>query len=303
LFLINSIATANLSADNEIQVKGSNLAVGGHLQLDAKDINLLAGENSSTSSSDSSSHTESASVAIKAPDAGGAAFSGSLRATETASESEENYYTNTQIVAGTLSSDSENLTLSGANLDAGVVDISTQNLLVESLQNTSSSQSKTQGANVGFGEEGISSVGANLQESESSSAWVDQQSGITGGNVNITAKDTTLKGGVIAAVDQDGNDNGKLTLTTNTLLVENIQDHDTSSDKGISLSHSFDGTDAHQENNPPKDSSDKMSTASTTMGANYNGHDTRQTTKATLGSGNVTVGSYRDTHDKPFVPS
>jgi filamentous hemagglutinin len=171
-----------------------------------------------------------------------------------------------------------------------VVNIVTDNLLVESLQNTSSSNSKTQGANVGIGAGGISSVGANHQESESSSAWVDQQSGITGGTVNITAKDTTLKGGLIAALDQDGNDNGNLKLATDTLSVEDIQDHDTSSDKGFSLSHSFDGTDAHQENNPPKDSSDKMSTASTTMGANYAGHDTRQTTKATLGSGNVTVG-------------
>jgi transcription elongation factor Elf1 len=33
-----------------------------------------------------------------------------------------------------------------------------------------------------------------------------------------------------------------------------------------------------------------MSTASTTIGGNYNGHDTRQTTSATLGNGNVKVG-------------
>jgi filamentous hemagglutinin len=155
-----------------------------------------------------------------------------------------------------------------------VVDITTENLLVESLQNTATSNSETVGINAGFGKDGLSSAGINQQESNTSSAWVDQQSGITGGNVNITAKDTTLKGGLIAAIDQDGNDNGHLSLTTDILSVENIQDHDTSSDKGINLSHSFDGTNAHEKNNPPKASSDKMSTASTTIGGNYNGHDT-----------------------------
>jgi hypothetical protein len=33
-----------------------------------------------------------------------------------------------------------------------------------------------------------------------------------------------------------------------------------------------------------------MSTASTTIGGNYNGHATRQTTSATLGRGNAKVG-------------
>jgi filamentous hemagglutinin len=254
---------ANLSAENSLEVKGSNIAVAGGLQLDAKDINLLAGENSSNTSSESSSHSESASYSTS----GGP--SGSVSADKSESSSEAHYYTNTQIVAGTLSSDSENLTLSGANVDAGVVDITTETLLVESLQNTFSSNSKSEGANVGIGSGGISSGGINQQKSESSSAWVDQQSGITGGAVNVKAKDATFKGGVIAAVDENGNDNGQLSFATDTLTVEDIQDHDTSSDKGFSLN---------------------ASAGSTTVGGNYSGHDTRQTTKATIGSGNVTVG-------------
>lgn len=261
---LNIGGNANLQAENEIQVKGSNIAVTGGLQLDAKDIDLLAGENSSSSSSESSSHSESASYSTASGP------SGSLSANESESTSESNYYTNTQITAGTLSSDSENLTLSGANVDAGLVDITTDNLLVESLQNTATSNSKTQGANIGIGGNGLpSSGGINQQASESSSAWVDQQSGITGGNVSIKAKDTTLKGGVIAAVDAEGNDNGQLSFATETLTVQDIQDHDTSSDKGFNLN---------------------TSASSTTVGASYSGHDTRQTTKATIGSGDVTVG-------------
>jgi hypothetical protein len=45
LFLVNSIAVANFSTDNEIKVKGSNVTVAGALQLDAEHINLLAGDN------------------------------------------------------------------------------------------------------------------------------------------------------------------------------------------------------------------------------------------------------------------
>ncbi|EAT13800.1 filamentous hemagglutinin N-terminal domain-containing protein [Bermanella marisrubri] len=261
---VNLGGNATLQAQDEIQVKGSNVAVGGELQLDAEDINLLAGENSTQTSSDSSSHTESASYSTN----GGP--SGSLSANKTESSSESQYYTNTQIVAGSLSSDSENLTLSGANVDAGVVDISTENLLVESLQNTSTSNSQTQGANLSLG--GVApptSGGINQQQSESSSAWVDQQSSITGGNVSIKAKDTTLRGGLIAAQDENGADNGNLNFVTDTLTVENIQDHDTSSDKGFSLN---------------------TGASTTTVGANYSGHDKRQTTKATIGNGNVTVG-------------
>jgi len=255
---VNIGGNANITADHEIEIKGSNLAIGGGLQLDADDINLLAGENSTQTSSDSSSHTETANYSTN----GGP--SGSLNANKTESSSESQYYTNTQIVAGTLSSDSENLTLSGANVDAGVVEISTENLLVESLQNTSTSNSQTQGANLSLG--GVTpptSGGINQQQSESSRAWVDQQSSITGGNVSIKAKDTTLKGGLIAA------ENNNLNLATDTLTVENIQDHDTSSDKGFSLN---------------------TGASTTTVGANYSGHDKRQTTKATIGNGNVTVG-------------
>ncbi|EAT13798.1 hypothetical protein HF888_10205 [Bermanella marisrubri] len=57
--------------------------------------------------------------------------------------------------------------------------------------------------------------------------------------------------------------------TANSLTVENIQDHDTASDKGFSLN---------------------TGTSTTTVGANYSGHDKRQTTKATIGNGNVQVG-------------
>ncbi|MFY0639798.1 MAG: hemagglutinin repeat-containing protein [Bermanella sp.] len=261
---LNIGGNANITADNEIQVKGSNIAVTGGLQLDAKDINLVAGDNSSTSTSDSSSHSENASYSTN----GGP--SGSLSASETESTSESNYYTNTQIAAGTLSSDSENLTLSGANVDAGVVDITTGNLLVESLQNTSTSNSETKGANVGLNGSGTpTSGGINQQVSESSTAWVDQQSSITGGDVTIKAKDTTIKGGLIAAVDENGDDNGQLSFATDTLSSEDLQDHSTSSDKGFNLN---------------------TGEGSTTVGANYSGHDTEQTTKATIGNGNVTVG-------------
>jgi len=118
---------------------------------------------------------------------------------------------------------------------------------------------------------------------------VAQQSGITGGTVNITAKDTTLTGAVIAAQNFQGEDNGQLTLTTGTLTVADIKDTDTSQNIGIGYSVSGLPTGETSKNTDP-DAKDPMDPSQSTYSASFNGHDKQQTNKATIGQGNVTVG-------------
>lgn len=154
--------------------------------------------------------------------------------------------------------------------------------MVTSLQDTSSSTSKSVGGSVGVGvnsskqDDGtskttgsLSSIGINASQSNADSAWVNQQSGITGGIVKITAKDTSLTGAVIAAVDEQGNSTNRLNLTTGTLTVADIKDTDQSKSMGMSVSGGGNNT---------------------TVGASFNGYEKEQTTKATIGLGNVTVG-------------
>ncbi|NRA24851.1 MAG: hypothetical protein HRU08_10345, partial [Oleispira sp.] len=192
---------------------------------------------------------------------------------------------NSTINAGSLTSTSDNLTLSGANVEvAGNIDIDTGNLVIESLQDESSSSSKTEGysasANIG-GDKSISpgNFGANENASNSDSQWVNNQTSLIGGTsgegeVNISADKTTIRGAVVASAtrNEDGTltDNGNLTLATDELVINNLQDKDHSENTGFDISAGV------------------SSSGSTTVGLTSNGHKKEQDTLATLGGGSIT---------------
>ncbi|MBJ7537302.1 hemagglutinin repeat-containing protein, partial [Marinomonas transparens] len=281
---INVGGNSQFTADNNINVEGSSINTAGALALEATNIDVFAGKNTLQTSNTSHSEGVSASVGTN----GG--ISGSINTSDSESQSNSTEYINSQISAGSLASNSESLTLKGGSFSATDIDISTDKLVVESLQNTATSQSESTGFNLGgsYGgevtteneqgqmvtsEEGASgNIGANSNKSSSNVAWVDNQSGILGNNVNITAKETRLTGGLIAAVDETGQDNGQLTFTTDTLVTSDIQDTDNSESTGINLSTS------------------PTIEGSTTVQANYQGHDKAQTTASTIGQGLVRVG-------------
>lgn len=259
---------ATIDAGKSFDMEGSSLEVEGALALNADTITVRAGQNTTSSSSSSEDHSTSATMGSSGD------ASGSMSTSKTNSDSSSTTHVNSLISAGSFTSESEELTLSGANLTAGTVDITTDTLLVESLQDTSTSSSESSGGNLGLSSNGMpSSYGANASKDNANSEWVNTQTGIIGGDVTIKAKDTTVTGAVIAAVDIDENgnqtDNGNLAIETDTLTVNDIFDNDESSSKGVNVS---------------------TGSSSTTVGANYSGHDKEQTTKATLGNGSVIVG-------------
>ncbi|WP_231908914.1 hemagglutinin repeat-containing protein [Marinomonas sp. TW1] len=256
----------SLTSDNNLNVEGSVIATAGQLALNAQNINITAGKNTYTEKTESHSEGASVSVSMKADTT---SLSGGVNANQSSSDSQSVTHINSQLVAGSLVSDSDNLTIEGGNLDADSIDITTDQLVVTSIQDTSSSNSKSLGGNMGAGGDGINNVGVNASQSEAERAWVAQQSGITGGQVNITAKDTSLTGAVLASTNAQGEDNGQMTLTTDTLSVSDIKDIDESKNLGISLSAGGD---------------------TTNIGANFDGYEKAQTTKTTIGLGDVTVG-------------
>jgi hypothetical protein len=223
---------------------------------------------------------------------GSDAFSGGANASgsNTDSESYSKTHINSTINAGSLSSSSDNLTLSGANVEiAGNIDIETGNLLIESVQDVATSSSKTEGYNISGsmgadGTPGFGSVGANRNNSNSDSQWVGNQTTLIGGlssqnggtgEVNISADKTTVRGAVVASATKNENgtltDNNNLTLITDELIVEDIQDKNHSESEGFNVS-----------------TSGYSGTGSTTVGLTSNGHETEQATFATLGGGNIT---------------
>ncbi len=117
------------------------------------------------------------------------------------------------------------------NSTANKINIKTDNLVVASLQDTSSSKSKSSGGNIGVSGNGLDSVGINASKGEANRAMVDQQTSITGTNLNIKARDTKITGDHRCGnQNDDGNTTDKLTLKTDTLTVANIQDSDESKD-------------------------------------------------------------------------
>ena len=287
----------DLTADNNLTVQGSNVNTAGALNLDAENTAVTAGTNTYNQSTKSSSVGAGATVTVSAS---GVSASGSANASKSSNSSNSTDYVNSNLTAGSIVSNSDSLTIEGGNVNAGSVDITTNTLVVASLQDTATSESKSVGANVGFGGSGVSSIGVNASKGSSDKAWVNQESGITGQNINITAKDTTITGATIAAVDTEGNTTDNLTLVTDTLTVADIKDIDESYDMSLGVSVSglslgkgeVDSAKNKLLGTPlPEETNGKsVNTTKQTYSAGFDGYEKEQTTKATLGFGNITVG-------------
>jgi hypothetical protein len=174
-------------------------------------------------------------------------------------------------------------------------------LNVESLQDSDYAKGSNWGVNasfgVGYGENAKGEdqsgnrnggAGFNVGSSNHDSAWVNNQTSLTGGTVNINVGGkTTLTGAEIAAGNYDDNgnfvDNGQLEFATNELEYKDLQDFNTSNERGFGISTSLGGsTDKGKASLAPQ--------GSTTLSAKSTGSDAEQTTRATIGMGNITVG-------------
>jgi len=114
------------------------------------------------------------------------------------------------------------------------------NLVVESLQDKSSSSSYSHGVNGGYSETrdkdnnktGSGNGGANFSVSMSERKWVTEQTSLTGSHVNIyVEKKTALTGAVIASTSND------LTLDTGSFEYSDIKDKDISWNGGLTGSY------------------------------------------------------------------
>ncbi|WP_157729827.1 hemagglutinin repeat-containing protein [Bacterioplanes sanyensis] len=293
-FTITGNASVSARDGGAIDIIGSSLDVGEHLSLDADDVNILASANESRS--DSSEQSRSAGFSVSTSGAEGAsaaqqmaAASGSANVNmqNSDSDSSSKTYNNSSIKAGSFSSTSKNLHLAGANVEiTGDIDIITDNLVVESLQNESRSSHSSEGGGFSASSGGGGTVSYNNTDGSSERAWTDNQTTlIGGGNVNINAKNTEVHGAVVANAvrNEDGSltDLGNLNLITDELTVTDLQDTDVSESSGVNLSVSVSsGKDEKGEH--------QLSSNSTTVGLTNQGHRKEQTTAGTLGGGTIT---------------
>ncbi|WP_220032601.1 hemagglutinin repeat-containing protein [Marinomonas alcarazii] len=219
---------ASLNGQNNLTVEGSAISSQGTLEANAKNIDILAGKN--TYAETTSSQTKGASASVTASLGVGVSGSVGVNASESNSNSQSTQYSNSSLSAGTLASNSDNLSIKGGNLSGNEVVINTNNLDVISQQATSTSHSESQGKGINLGGSSNSdsvSVSYIQSQTDSDYASVTQQSSITAGDkgyqINV-AGNTNLVGGLITSTDK-AEASGNNAFSTGTLTQTDLANH------------------------------------------------------------------------------
>ncbi len=229
-----TISATGADPDADVNVVGSTIKAGDNMAIKADDqVNLLAAKNTDTLTS--KNKNSSASVGISIGSNGLAITASAARGKGKASGTDVSW-TETLVDAGNrinLGSGTDTniigAQVSGEQVVADVGKSSDGNLTIQSLQDTSSYDSKQKSAGIsvsipiGAGMAGSSIIGSQ-SKIKSDYASINEQSGILAGDkgfqVNV-AGNTNLTGAIIASTQQAIEDN-KNSLTTKTLNVSDI---------------------------------------------------------------------------------
>ena len=249
-----NITASGAGTESDVTVRGSSIVAGNDVNLRAdNDISLAAAADTNELHSKNSS--SSASVGIKISVGGsqsGISFQAGLSKGRGNADGDDLVWSNTHVNAGnvlTLESGRDtNLIGAVAKGEQVVADVG-GDLNIASLQDASTydAQQKSGGISVSVCVPplcyGLSSVGGGLSKSrvEGSYASVTEQSGIKAGDegfqINVRGN-TDLTGAVIASTDK-AIEEGKNSLTTGSLTVQDISNHSDYKAKGYSLSGSL----------------------------------------------------------------
>jgi tetratricopeptide (TPR) repeat protein len=276
----------NIKSGDTTKIEGSVVNAAEDVTIDAKRVEIIAGKNTFESKT-----TEQEIHGTARLDTSGT-FNVNVSGSKTEASSTGEYYSNSYVGGQNVTiKSSEDTIVRGGNVDANEklkMDVG-GNLLVESIQDTSKSESYTIGASIG-GSKGSDSktnteshsvsVGANFNISKGESNWVNQQTSLTGGSVDIYVENkTTLKGAVIAS------ESGDLVLNTGSFEYSDIKDKDRSSSVGGGLSLGISQTKGPNEKGEIKTKNNVKYSVS----GDYSLRDKRQTNFATVGEGEIIV--------------
>lgn len=229
-----TINASGAGKDSDVNVVGSTIKAGENISINADNqINLLAAKNTDTLTSKNKNSSASVGVSIGS---NGLAMTASASQGKGKANGTDVSWTETLVEAGNKVSleSGTDTNLIGAQVrgEQVVADVGTSgngNLNIQSLQDTSSYDSKQKSAGlsvsipIGAGSAG-GSINASQSKITSDYASVNEQAGIFAGDEGFqvsVAGNTNLKGAVIASTEQAIEDN-KNSLTTETLTVSDI---------------------------------------------------------------------------------
>ncbi|ABV67203.1 hypothetical protein Abu_0943 [Aliarcobacter butzleri RM4018] len=275
-------------------VVGSNVIADENLYINTNNLNVKASQDNYTSKNDSESINGSIAFTMY----GGGGGTAGLGYGKSNSSSDSFLNNNSQLSGNNVNINVKNdAVFQGANVRANdTLNLNVgNNLVLESLRDEYSSNSKGFNVNAGIGfgsggKEGHRTPSLDVGKQSSTNAGFSVNNGvtqnkqtvlssITGDKVNVNVGNNThLKGSVIASGDYDKNgnfvDNKNLNLTTKTLTSENIYDKD--KNKSFNLSVGVD--------NSKKEAQGKME-----LGLNSSNKE--QINYATIGEGTITTNS------------
>ena len=209
------------SKNGSISISGTDVKVGNDLDLSAKkDITIKVSEENFTSSNSSSQSGISLSSNLQE----GRALDLSISKAGTKGRGNgTNYINSTVNVGGKLKTDSENLTLSGANVEADKLDIKAKNLVIESKQDKSERKDSSYGGSFSIDLVNPSSFSANINGSKGSGEkeWVNKQTSLIARNGGKVDTDSLTN---IGAVIGSENEKEKLKVSANKIVVKNLED-------------------------------------------------------------------------------
>ena len=209
------------SKNGSITISGTDVKVGNDLDLNAKkDITIKASEENFTSSNSSSQMG----IGLSADLSKGKIADLSISKAGTKGRGNgTNYINSTVNVGGKLKTDSENLTLSGANVEADKLDIKAKNLVIESKQDKSERKDSSYGGSFSIDLANPSSFSANINRSKGSGEkeWVNKQTSLIARNGGkIDTENLTNIGAVIGSE----NEKEKLKVSANKVVVKDLED-------------------------------------------------------------------------------
>jgi filamentous hemagglutinin len=329
-----NIATDN-AKDTSVTVSGSNVNASDTLNIDTHDLNVIASTDTATTNSSSKDISGSISMTVYGAPSGPQV---SMGYGQNESRSSSTTHTNSTLTGNTVNIDATNdATFKGATVRADeTLNVNVgNNLEIASVQDTSSSSNHGMNISGGFGfgsdsadtssnpdaatrkvEQGklnqrvgirtgngtIASVNGGIGASNGRS--YDTQivlTSLTGDSVNVTTgKNTKLSGAVIAATDTNGNDTGKLGLTTQTLTTENLTDTHYNSQSGFSVGANIGLTPTAKDTKP--DTKNTQTPSGTKLNSEHLAFNTSRDvsvgkTLATVGEGNLNIGDTQNSSD------
>ncbi|VVM18233.1 hypothetical protein BSPWISOXPB_562 [uncultured Gammaproteobacteria bacterium] len=284
-----TIVGSNLQA-NANNAVNSNNTNNGQININSQNLNILSSQD--TNNTKSSTQHKKLECLLYVYGTNSSNLSGSISRDSSTSTSQQTTHNNTNLTATNINlNTTQDTKIKGANLQAtNQLNIDTKNLEVSSVQNKHKAKTRSQGASLGIGSSGVNSVGFNQSKADENSKTVLLTS-MTAKQVNInTQAHTQLTGSLIAATDtgdKDGNDNGQLNLTTNSLSASSL--NTTTNNKSNSIGLNAGGN--------ANTNSAKLNRVS--LDYTNNKHNSKTKVLATLGSGNIQIADIDQNNSNP----